>query len=82
MHCALREGGVIVERKLELVFLNEAGKKFVLTIDDPRDNLTAQEIKQAMEEIIRNNVFESSMLDLVEIEEARLVTTTIEKFNI
>ena len=70
------------ERRLELVFLNEAGKRFTLSIDDPREDLTSQEISQAIDEIIRNNIFESSMMDLVEAKEARIITTTIENFDI
>ena len=77
------EGGERMEnRKLELEFLNEAGKKFVISIDDPREDLTGEEVGQAMADIIANNIFVSSMMDLVEAKEARIVTTTIEKLEI
>lgn len=69
-------------RKLELEFLNEGGKKFVISIDDPREDLTGQEVSQVMADIIDNNVFVSSMMDLVEAKEARLITTTIEVLEI
>lgn len=69
-------------KKLELEFLNEAGKKFVISIDDPKEDLTGEEVGQAMADIIANNVFVSSMLDLVEANEARIVTTVVEKLEI
>jgi len=68
--------------KLELVFLNEDGKKFVLSMDNPREDLTDVDVSQAMGQIIEDNVFLSSMFDLVESLEARVVTTTISTFAI
>ncbi|NLV87878.1 MAG: DUF2922 domain-containing protein [Tissierellia bacterium] len=70
------------KKKLEMEFLNEGGKKFVISIDDPRDDLTGEEVGQAMADIIANNVFVSSMEDLVEAKEARIVTTTVEQLII
>lgn len=63
-------------------FLNEAGKKFVISIEQPREDLTEMEVSQAMNSIITNNIFTSSMLDLVEVSDARIVTTTVDKLNI
>ncbi|MCK9444033.1 MAG: DUF2922 domain-containing protein [Tissierellaceae bacterium] len=68
--------------KLELVFLNEVGKKFVVTMDNPREDLTSEELGEAMDEIIENNVFLSSLFDLVEPIEARVVTTNIDVFEV
>lgn len=69
-------------KKLEMEFLNEAGKKFVISIEQPREDLTEMEVSQAMNSIIANNIFTSSMLDLVEVSDARIVTTTVDKLNI
>jgi len=69
-------------KKLEMEFLNEAGKKFVISIEQPREDLTEMEVSQAMNSIITNNIFTSSMLDLVEVSDARIVTTTVDKLNI
>ncbi|MFA7533435.1 MAG: DUF2922 domain-containing protein [Tissierellaceae bacterium] len=68
--------------KLELVFLNEVGKKFVVAMDNPREDLTSEELGEAMDEIIENNVFLSSLFDLVEPIEARVVTTNIDVFEV
>ena len=65
--------------KLEMEFLNTLSKKFVISIDEPKEYLTPEEVQEAMETIIEENVFVSSMADLAEIVEARIVTTTVNK---
>ena len=70
------------KKKLELEFLNEEGKKFVISIDDPREDLTEQEVGLAMAYIIANNVFVSSMYDLVEVNGARIVTTSVQTLEV
>ncbi|NLK44242.1 MAG: DUF2922 domain-containing protein [Tissierellia bacterium] len=70
------------KKKLELEFLNEEGKKFVISIDDPREDLTEQEVGLAMADIIANNVFVSSMYDLVEVNGARIVTTSVQTLEV
>lgn len=63
--------------KLEMEFLDEDNKKFVVSIDQPRSDITSEEVRVAMNAIISHNVFTSSMLDLVEPSEARVITTTV-----
>ena len=63
--------------KLEMEFLDEDGKKFVVAIDQPRADITSEEVRVAMSEIVSLNVFTSSMADLVESVEARVITTTV-----
>ncbi len=68
--------------KLEMEFMDEANKKFVIIIDQPRADITPEEVSQAMDTIIASNVFDSKMFDLVEAKEARIVTTTVNKLSI
>lgn len=68
--------------KLEMEFLDEANKKFVVSIDQPRPDVTPEEIGVAMNDIVAHNVFTSSTMDLVAPKEARFVTTTINTFEI
>lgn len=64
--------------KLEMEFLDGDGKNFVISLDNPRPDLTAAEASQAMTNILNANVFNSKTFDLVEGKEARVITTSIE----
>ncbi|HAE92088.1 MAG TPA: DUF2922 domain-containing protein [Tissierella sp.] len=68
--------------KLEMEFLDEANKKFVISIDDPRSDITPEEVSQAMTTIINCNIFNSKMLDLVKANDARIISITVNKVNI
>jgi len=62
-----------MDRSLELIFKNQAGKNARLSIKDPREDLTPQEVEALMNDIIAKNIFETPGGDLVEIVGARLV---------
>ena len=66
-----------MEQTLELVFQNVEGDTKVITVTDPRDNITAEEANEAMEIILAANVIETSGGDLTEIVEARLRITQV-----
>ena len=66
-----------MEQTLELVFKNVEGDTKVITVTDPRDNITAEEANEAMEIILASNVIETSGGDLTEIVEARLRITQV-----
>ncbi len=68
--------------KLEMEFLDGANKKFVISIDDPRSDITPEEVGVAMDAIINYNVFTSSLMDLVVAKEARIVTTAVSTLEI
>ncbi len=77
------KGGDLMEKtKLEMEFLDEANKKFVISIDEPRSDITPEEVSQAMTTIINCNIFNSKMLDLVKANDARIISTTVNKVNI
>ena len=65
-------------KKLEMEFLNEMGKKYVISIDNPRFDINPEDVENAMNAIITNNVFIVSLSDLTEAVESRIVTTHIE----
>ncbi len=69
-------------KKLQMEFLNEAGNKYTITIDSPKEDLTNADVKNAMEEIISQNIFLSSTLDLVGISGAKIVETSIQPFEV
>lgn len=68
--------------KLEMEFIDESNKKFVLSIDEPRADLDSEEVKEAMEAILGANVFISSNSDIVSLSEARIVSTTVSKLEV
>ena len=57
--------------ELQLVFRCANGKKRILIVNDPREDVTLEEATNVMQLIIDKNVFDSANGDLVEIVEAR-----------
>jgi hypothetical protein len=49
-----------VEQTLQLVFRNEAGSTFNLSLAGPRTNLTAAAVAAAMDLVIARNIFQST----------------------
>ena len=66
-----------MEQVLELVFKTAEGDTKVITVTDPRADITAEEAHQAMETILAANVVETSGGDLAEIIEARMCVTQV-----
>lgn len=66
-----------MDKTLELVFYNEAGGKKVISISNPREDVTAAEAQEAMAAIIEADVFETSGGRLVEAVEARVRETQV-----
>ncbi|MBE1553874.1 DUF2922 domain-containing protein [Sporosarcina limicola] len=64
-------------KTLQLNFSTAAGKKIMLTVDNPRAGLTALEVNTAMQGIISAAVFEVNGLPLNEAHGARIVERNI-----
>ena len=60
--------------ELQLVFRCTNGKKRILIVNDPREDVTLEEATNVMQLIIDKNVFDSANGELVEIVEARMHT--------
>ena len=60
--------------ELQLVFKCTNGKKRILIVNNPREDVTLEEATDVMQQLITLNVFESANGDLQEIVEARLLT--------
>ena len=58
--------------ELQLVFKCTNGKKRILIVNNPREDVTSAEATDVMQQLITLNVFESANGDLQEIVEARL----------
>ena len=60
--------------ELQLVFKCTNGKKRIIIINNPREDVTLEEATTVMQLIIEKNIFDSSYGDLTEIVEARMPT--------
>jgi hypothetical protein len=64
-------------KTLQLNFSTASGKKIMLTVDEPRTNLTEQEVEQAMQEIINSTAFEVNGLPLATAHNARIIERNV-----
>ena len=67
-----------MEKTLQLVFKNAAGSSKIITISNPRENLTKSETDEAMQKIVAANVFNTIGCDLVQAVEARVVNRNVQ----
>lgn len=72
----------MIKTKLKMEFKDTQGKKFGLSLDEPREDLTELEVKTAMEEVVTKNIFATNAGDIVEAVGAKIVTTTVEELEI
>jgi len=71
-----------VTQTLRMTFMNEGGKNVTLSLDNPKDTITAAEVQTTMDLIITKNIFTSTGGDLVSKVNARVIdTTTTELFS-
>jgi len=61
---------------LRMVFRNQSDKNVTFSLDNPRTDLTAEEIETAMDLVIDRNIFTSSGGDLVSKQDIKLIDTT------
>ena len=65
-----------IEKVLELVFKDIAGKNKTITVKTPREDVTKEEALAAMASVITSAVFQSSNGDLKEVAEDPSIRTT------
>lgn len=72
-----------VTQTLRMAFLSQTGRNVTMSLDNPRNDLTAAEVQTAMDLIIARNIFTSTGGDLVSKVNARVIdTTTTELFSV
>ena len=64
---------MVENNKLVMTFKNRIGKNVTLSTDDPRDDLTEEQIKAAMELIIEKNIFKKNNHTFVEADRKSVV---------
>lgn len=67
---------------LELKFDAASGKTITLTVNEPKENLTAAEIEMAMQTILSSDVFHYEGDALIAINQARIVERTVSEFEL
>ncbi|MBV7275708.1 DUF2922 domain-containing protein [Clostridium thailandense] len=71
-----------MSKTLVMNFLNEAGKKTAVRINNVKDDVTEAETKAAMDVIIEKNVFTTSGGDLKSKDSAQLIDKSTSEFNV
>ena len=68
--------------KLVMTFKNRIGKNVTLSIDDPRDDLTEEQIKAVMELIIEKNIFKKNNHTFVEAVDAQIINSQTDDYDL
>lgn len=67
---------------LIMTFLNQSNSRVSLTVQDPREDITEAEIKEAMELVVSKNIFSPNGLDLVSAVDAKVIVTETTPFDL
>ena len=71
-----------LNKKLVMTFKTTDDKKISLTVDNPREDLTDEEVKTAMELIIEKNIFAPGGADLASLVSAKVVQTDTTNYDL
>lgn len=71
-----------LNRKLVMTFKTTDDKKVSLTVDNPREDLTEEEVKTAMELIKEKNIFAPGGADLTSLVSAKVVETDTTNYDL
>lgn len=71
-----------LNKKLIMTFKTTDDKKVSLTVDNPREDLTEEEVKTAMELIKEKNIFAPGGADLASLVSAKVVETDTTNYDL
>ena len=66
-----------MDKNLEMIFRNSAGKTARLSVQEPKEDLTPEEVKTVMNNIVAKNIFDTTGGDMLEAVSARIITREI-----
>jgi len=69
----------MVEKSLELLFVNQQGKLVSIIVENPVEPINPEQISSAMDTILAANVFTSSGGEFVAKQGARLLSSEVTK---
>ena len=73
---------MITVLKLVMTFENEDGGKVNLSIVDPKEDISQEEIREAMQLVVDKDIFEPNGLSLVRPLYAKIVNTETTEFEL
>lgn len=62
---------------LELQFVSIAGRRFTISLNDPKEGLTEEEVRTAMDQVVAINAFRTTTGDIGASVGARIITRHI-----
>lgn len=68
--------------RLIMTFKTELDKKVSLSVDNPREDITEEEISDAMTLILTKDIFQPNGVSLVSMVEAKVVTTDTTEYDL
>ena len=71
-----------LNKKLVMTFKTTDDKKVSLTVDNPREDLSEEEVKTAIELIIEKNIFAPGGADLASLVSAKVVQTDTTNYDL
>ena len=71
-----------IKKKLMMTFKTDEDKNISISLDDPRQNLTEQEIQNAMNIILNNDIFAPNGETLISLVGAKIVETGTTEFDL
>ena len=70
------------KKRLLMTFMSELDRKVSIAVDDPREDIAEDEIKEVMDLILEKNIFAPNGADLVDTIEAKIVVTATTEFDL
>ena len=69
-------------KRLIMTFKTTDDKKVSLSVDNPREDITESEIKDAMDLVVSKNIFAPNGADIVSAVEAKVVVTDTTAYDL
>ena len=69
-------------KRLVMTFKTTGDKKVSLSVDNPREDITESEIKDAMDLVVSKNIFAPNGADIVSAVEAKVVVTDTTSYDL
>ena len=69
-------------KRLVMTFKTTDDKKVSLSVDNPREEITESEIKDAMDLVVSKNIFAPNGADIVSAVEAKVVVTDTTAYDL
>lgn len=69
-------------KRLIMTFKTNDDKRVSLSIDNPRENITEEEIKVAMEAVVAKGIFAPNGAEIASVVEAKVVVTDTTEYDL